>query len=406
VERPNSELSLNAISSILTLRYNYDSKPRLPKLFWNDFQTTNSELSLEFIENAITESMKNSIKEDTKKVSISLSAGIDSTLMLALFKKEFPDIEINAISMRFADSTDETLQASKIAEYFGIEHHIIDLENFLIELPAAINITKQPFWDLHWYHIVKKAKSLSNYLISGDGGDELFGGYTFRYQKYFSLISASSDWNKKVECYLRCHERDWVPDQEELFGTKIDFSWEKIHSILKPYFDNPLPELEKIFLADYNGKLLYNFSPVNSSFHDYFNINSIVPLLSKKIISYATHLDPRLKYDPENNIGKIPLRKILSKYIKNEFINQKKQGFSVNTINLWKNYGFDLCEKYVINGNICNDDWINKKWIKKYFKENLQDVRYINKFLGLLAFEIWYRIFITKEMKPDTKLTA
>lgn len=406
MERPNSELSLNAISSILTLRYNYDSKPRLPKLFWNDFQTTNSELSLEFIENAITESMKNSIKEDTKKVSISLSAGIDSTLMLALFKKEFPDIEINAISMRFADSTDETLQASKIAEYFGIEHHIIDLENFLIELPAAINITKQPFWDLHWYHIVKKAKSLSNYLISGDGGDELFGGYTFRYQKYFSLISASSDWNKKVECYLRCHERDWVPDQEELFGTKIDFSWEKIHSILKPYFDNPLPELEKIFLADYNGKLLYNFSPVNSSFHDYFNINSIVPLLSKKIISYATHLDPRLKYDPENNIGKIPLRKILSKYIKNEFINQKKQGFSVNTINLWKNYGFDLCEKYVINGNICNDDWINKKWIKKYFKENLQDVRYINKFLGLLAFEIWYRIFITKEMKPDTKLTA
>ena len=33
------------------------------------------------------------------------------------------------------------------------------------------------------------------------------------------------------------------------------------------------------------------------------------------------------------------------------------------------------------------------------------NVRYVNKFLGLLAFEIWYRIFITKEMNPETKLS-
>ena len=40
-----------------------------------------------------------------------------------------------------------------------------------------------------------------------------------------------------------------------------------------------------------------------------------------------------------------------------------------------------------------------------YFKENL-DVRYINKFLGLLALEIWNRIFITKEINSDTKLSC
>ena len=32
------------------------------------------------------------------------------------------------------------------------------------------------------------------------------------------------------------------------------------------------------------------------------------------------------------------------------------------------------------------------------------DVRYVNKFLGLLAFEIWYRLFVTKEMKATTTL--
>jgi len=36
-------------------------------------------------------------------------------------------------------------------------------------------------------------------------------------------------------------------------------------------------------------------------------------------------------------------------------------------------------------------------------KENL-DIKYVNKFLGLLAFEIWYRIFVTKELKENEKL--
>ena len=41
--------------------------------------------------------------------------------------------------------------------------------------------------------------------------------------------------------------------------------------------------------------------------------------------------------------------------------------------------------------------------LEKFDKDNL-DIRYINKFLGLLAFEIWYRLFITKEIKSDEKL--
>ena len=61
-------------------------------------------------------------------------------------------------------------------------------------------------------------------------------------------------WKEKTELYLSCHERDWVPNQSELFGPKINFSWEKIYPIFKNYFDNDLSPLDQVFLSDFNGK--------------------------------------------------------------------------------------------------------------------------------------------------------
>ena len=81
-----------------------------------------------------------------------------------------------------------------------------------------------------------------------------------------------------------------------------------------------------------------------------------------------------------------------------------KQGFSVNTTNLWNSYGKEICKHYLLNAKIVEDKWINGDWISKYIDQKNLDVKYINKFFGLLAFEVWYRLFITKEMKSDTIL--
>ena len=405
MEKSNSNfLSSDSIKNILTLRYNLSIKPILPKLTEKDFISTKTNFSTEFIEETIVNTFKKNIDKDCKKISIALSAGIDSTLNLAILRKNFPNLEINAISMHFANSIDETPKAEKIAKYFDANHEIISLDNFLIELPKAISITKQPFWDLHWYHIVKMAKTQSGYLISGDGGDELFGGYTFRYKKYLTLVNQNSSPTQRIKAYLECHSRDWVKDQKKVFGTNINFSWDKIYELFIPYFDNSLSLLQQVFLADYNGKLLYNFSPINLKLHEYFKIKSITPLLSKEMIQYGTHLETSLKYDQINNVGKLPLRKLLSKYMNNSLLAKNKIGFSVNTEKLWKAFGFELCKKYLIDSNIINEKWIDSIWIKENLKENLE-VEYVNKFLGLLACEIWYRIFISKEMNTETKLT-
>ena len=405
MEIPKLLLSPSSITDILTLRYDSSISPNLPKKTWKDFETINRSPDIELIQTLISEDVSKKIESlNAKKLCIALSGGVDSTLILSLIRKSNPSIEIDAISIKFANSVDETPNASKIAQKFEANHHILSLENYLSELPNAISQIKLPFWDLHWYYVVKKSQTLSNILVSGDGGDEVFGGYTFRYEKFLSLTSINSTPLEKVKAYLSCHERDRVPDQESLFDHKSNFSWNSIYEKLLPYFDNPLSRLEQVFVADYNGKLLYNFNPINSRVAKNFGVHVIAPLLNKNLINYGLKIPSKFKYDQTKNIGKLPLRALLVKHQADSLISKEKLGFNVNTINLWNSHGRRLCEQYLLNSRIVEDGWIKQEWIDKYLNKTDLNVMYVNKFLGLLAFEIWYRLFITNEMKNTVTL--
>jgi asparagine synthase (glutamine-hydrolysing) len=398
---------ITSVKNILTLRYDPTTTTFLPKKSWQDFATTSNDYSADHIESLIKNTIK-TFSENTSgsSYSVALSGGIDSTLVLALLRKTLPDAEIDAISVSFADSVDESESATKIAAHFEANTHVVSIENYLAELPRALSIIKMPFWDIHWFYVVVKATQMSKILVSGDGGDELFGGYTFRYEKFLSNYKQNMSPPEKTKLYLDCHQRDWVPDQDKIFGKNMKFNWAEIHQYINSYFDNPLEPINQVFLADFNGKLLYNWVPLNKSIHDHFSMKPLSPLLSNELISYATHLSPKIKYDEKNKIGKIPLRELLHRYVPKELISGQKHGFSVNTVNLWKTSAEEFCDRYLVGGRVIEDGWIDKKWVQtklQKLKTN-PDVRYVNKFLGLLAFEIWYRLFITKEMKPDTTL--
>ena len=405
MEISNSPINPSSIVNILTLRYDLSINPNLPKKTWKDFEPIEEPVNPTSIENSICNEIEKKLNyTNEQEISIALSGGVDSALMLSLLRKTKPDVKINAVSIKFANSIDETPAASRIAEKYNANHHIIDLDNYLSELPKAISIIKLPFWDLHWYYVVKKSQTLSKTLISGDGGDELFAGYTFRYKKFLSLTSENSNPDEKVKAYLECHERDRVLDQENIFNKKCQFSWNSIYNILLPFFDNNLSRLEQVYLADYNGKLLYNFNPINSRITDHFKINQLAPLLNNELLTTATHIPTKYKYDADNEIGKLPLRTILEKNNLASLITKEKLGFNVNTINLWKLHGHDLCKELLNDSRVVKDGWINNSWIQKHIDNPDIDVKYVNKFLGILGFEIWYRLFITKEMSGNTTL--
>ena len=120
-----TKIPINTIRNILTLRYDPLQKPILPKINEKNFQNTTP--SIEHIENLVQKYLNN-ITPKPKKIVIALSGGIDSTLVLYFLRKVFSDVSIEAISVKFADSIDESDVAAKIAKHFDVKHHVIPVE--------------------------------------------------------------------------------------------------------------------------------------------------------------------------------------------------------------------------------------------------------------------------------------
>ena len=397
------------ISRILTLRYDPKTKPGLKPLSKGDFTPKN----ISNIESKLVEIIKDDLlqrESNLKTISLSLSGGVDSGLTLAMLKKFLPHTKIQCFSMGFGDDDDEVSKAGEIARFYDCDFHSIIKEDILSELPKLISIVKEPRWNLYQFYPMVEGKKKSGVFYSGDGADELFGGYTFRYQKFLSMLKKNTGWKERTKLYLSCHERDWVPDQHKLFGSKIRFSWEKIYNFLRRYFDNDMSPLDQIFLADFNGKLLYDWLPTNDSFGKFLHLDIRSMFLTEKMIKFATHIPWKTKYDQEHAIGKLPLRFILAK--QNAFMKIKpiKKGFAVDLSSLWRKNGREIARRYVnSDSEVVKNRIINEKWVTNTHKKlqgdiNSLDLQYINKMLGILAVEVWYRLFVSKTMTNDEQL--
>jgi asparagine synthase (glutamine-hydrolysing) len=354
--------------------------------------------------------IRNQIHEfGAKRISLAISAGIDSNLIFCLIKKEFPEIELNCLTVSFDNEDDissEVLTARKIVESQNAAFHEIHVSNPLKDLPLLISIIKEPRWNIYQYYFIEKANTISKVLFTGDGGDELFGGYTFRYRKFIENLKSDHSWMDRVRLYLLCHERDWVQDQESVFGSSVKFTWSSIYEILKQYFDNDLDPLEQVILADYNGKLMYDFVPTNQKYFTHFGINGVAPLLSDDVITLSEKIPARIKYDYQANIGKIQLREILKRNVPSEIshlVEDKKMGFSIDLTKFWIKYGKEIVTSNLDRARIFEDNIINRAWYFKSMRridEDKFDVRDISKMLQLLSLEIWYRLFVTCEITP------
>jgi asparagine synthase (glutamine-hydrolysing) len=404
------------VANLLTLRYdpevgkngtirNISYKEVLNLRQSSDYVPSSAE-----VEAVLRKKIRNQIHEfGAKRISLAISAGIDSNLIFCLIRKEFPEIELDCLTVTFDSEDDissEVLTARKIVESQNAAFHEIYVGNPLKDLPLLISIIKEPRWNIYQYYFIEKANTISKVLFTGDGGDELFGGYTFRYRKFIENLKSDYSWVDRVRLYLLCHERDWVQDQESMFGSSVKFTWSSIYEALKEYFENDLDPLEQVLLADYHGKLMYDFVPTNQKYFTHFGINGVAPLLSEDVITLSEKIPARVKYDYQANIGKIPLREILKRNVSPEIsrlIEDKKMGFSIDLTKFWIKYGKEIVTSNLDRARIFEDNIINRDWYfnsMRRIDEDKFNVRDISKMLQLLSLEIWYRLFVTCEITP------
>jgi asparagine synthase (glutamine-hydrolysing) len=408
------------VANLLTLRYDPDAghHKTIRSISSQEIlkyrQSSSPVPSSKEIEALLRTKIREKIEElGPQRLSAAISAGIDSNVVLCLVKKEFPNIALDCLTVSFGnedDSKSEIRAAKGIAQSYNADFHEIYVYNPLKDLPLLISIVKEPRWNIYQYYFIEKASRISKVLFTGDGGDELFGGYTFRYKKFIENMSAVNSWLDRVRLYLLCHERDWVSDQESMFGANTKFAWTDIYQILKEYFDNALEPLEQILLADYHGKLMYDFIPANQRYFDHFDINGVAPLLSDDIITLSEKVPAGLKYDYKTNMGKIQLREIIRRVGSPELtqlVEDKKMGFSVDLSKLWINHGKEVVTSNLDRARIFEDKIINREWYIKALHRIAEDqynVRDISKMLQLLSLEIWYKLFVTSEITAKSYL--
>ena len=141
---------------MLTLRYDptVEIKSPLPRIVPDQVKVMRSDAypSSKDIEKELRSVITKKISDlDPKRISLALSTGVDSNLMLSLIRDEYPELDITCISVSF-DETSEAMCAKKIAESKEADFHNVTIDNPLKDLPTMISIIKEPRWNLYQYY--------------------------------------------------------------------------------------------------------------------------------------------------------------------------------------------------------------------------------------------------------------
>jgi asparagine synthase (glutamine-hydrolysing) len=133
---------------------------------------------IEELRERLRDSVEHHMQSDVKRGCF-LSSGIDSTAIAAYMRQREP---IKTFSVGFEGPNNEAIISADTALQLGTEHHakMISERDFFDVLPAAVWHQDEPVADpsaIALYHVAQLAKKHVTVVLSGEGADELFGGY-------------------------------------------------------------------------------------------------------------------------------------------------------------------------------------------------------------------------------------
>lgn len=361
-----------------------------------------------------------------------LSGGIDSTTIVGIMAS-ISSKPIDTFTIGFHEKEyDESNRAQLVADKYRTNHHLhyLDYNTALQELRVILDSIDEPFADssiIPTYMVSKYAKQYVKVVLTGDAGDELFGGYS----KY--LISYYSDKYNRLPKFLRKHlfekivyaipdnsaltrkmlkvienagkdsylqRRDLMclgfKDSELDYLLKDSFKIRDGISFIKKYYDkylNLTDEISRTLYTDIHVVLEGDMLAKVDRMSMLNSIETRVPVLDKEVIELASRIPSNFKIHRRNL--KIILKDTFSDLIPRELLAATKSGFSV-PIDIWfkeplKDQLLELLDRqYIEEQGLFNYDYV-QLLLEEHFsnKRNRK-----SELWALFVFQWWYRRYI------------
>jgi len=360
-----------------------------------------------------------------------LSGGVDSSAVVGMMSR-LSSRPVQTFSIGFnEDSFDELKFARVAAKHFGTEHHEFIVTPDLFDLIGEIvRHFDEPFADqssLPTFMLSRMARTHVTVALSGDGGDELFAGYS----RYLTDIARSRF--SKLPVQLRTHIirkasavlPHAAPGRNYLYNVSLDHVSRYIDSVST--FNGPGRShlYSKSLSAALNGQGAagemqfhrfcdaYDFSdPVSRLLYldskTYLpgdiltkvdrmtmanSLEARVPLLDHELIELVAMIPSRLKLNGRES--KYILKRAMKGIVPDEILYREKKGFGV-PINEWINGNLrdrisdDLCSKLSVERG-----YFDQRYVKTLMKEHSSGRRdHSNSLWVLWMLELWFRQYI------------
>lgn len=422
---PGEQTLFENVNEILPgyfLEYKIEESEIEIKKYWDlpDYISSDSfETALDKIDYLLSDSVKLRLISDVP-VGIQLSGGLDSSLVAQYASKHSP--HIYAISINVDDSSfSEKRYSQFVAEKFRLEYHPItlDSESFFEDFDRLLYIYDEPLPhsnSIGIYLLSRYAKETVTVLLSGEGADELFCGYS-RYSQIQNYHNIAKIPVKKIReklaekampgCFYNyltglqkrpldnfyienVYNSFRVSDLQNLFNQSlIKNSNEYIDYSITRYnnFDY-LNRASRFDIKNYLVALLQRQDRMSMA----FGIENRVPFLDYRLVEYVSTLPS--KYKVKNGITKYILKELGSKHFPKDFLHRAKQGFGIPLKSFLKSKkGIDVINS-IIDNEFVSQDIIDINKAKLLFKDflNGKDVN-MGLLWSILTFEKWARIY-------------
>lgn len=368
-----------------------------------------------------------------------LSGGMDSGSVtgiasrhvnrLTTFTAGFDMSEVTGVEANY----DERRDAELMANYFKTEHYeqVINAGDLSWSLPKVIYHLEDLRVGMCYpsYYISRLASRFVKVCLQGTGGDELFGGYPWRYYSVFRSLDRAtffdnyydfwqrlvSDDDKKKLFTVDTYSRIDITEPRSVFERVFTFNDTLKYSTPEQHIENSLYFEIKTFLP---GLLLVGdkLSMANGLEERFpFMDNDLVDIAMQIPIRHKLgnlenmlrpdeneYLEVKRKAYKEYSDGKNVLRKAMMSYLPDRIINRQKQGFSAPDESWYRGANAQYIKDLLLGKKAVCADFINPEYIEHIIKEHTE--KHINHRLLLwsfLSFEWWCRIFLNGEKPAD-----